>query len=422
VTILSKAAARRAMPLGLAAAVLGGSAMAVLPAQAHDDDKGPHNVILIVGDGMGTAQREAARLDQVGLDGLTAMDSLPVSGMQETDPRDPEATVTDSAAAASAWATGVKTFNGAISVDTEGRSLPTLGLEARKAGKATGLVTTSQVTDASPAAFFSNTSDRGEQSDIARQYLERTKPDVILGGGEDWWFPAGRPGHFQDNPPDDPTEASKGTEGNLVQLARRRGYQYVNSAAQLERARGHKLLGLFANEEMFQQFPEGEGDEYDPRVPLTDMTRKALQVLEKDRDGFFLLVEEEAIDEMSHNNNGPRTLEAMRALEETVELAQAYVDEHPETLLIVTGDHECGGLTIEDEDADDESGDDVSAEDGPFDVADSDKTFVMDWTTTAHTGGPTPVTATGFRADRLDGYYPNTFLHEVMRSVLVERG
>jgi alkaline phosphatase len=410
--------ARTTLPVCLAAAVLGG-ALVTLPAadaQAHGNGRGPHSVIFINGDGMAAAHREAARLDQVGFDGKLAMDSLPVTGLQTTDPRDPKATITDSAAAASAWATGQKTFNGAISVDVNSKPLRTLGQEAKRNGQSTGIVTTAQVTDASPAAFFANTPARSQQSEIARQYLEVSQPDVILGGGEDFWYPAGTPGAYPDAPPDDPSEASHGDRGNLVQRAQQLGYQYVTDGTQLSSARG-KVLGLFANEEMFQQRPEGAGDEYDPVVPLADMTRSALKILDQDRDGFFLLVEEEAVDEMSHNNNATRTLQAMRALDQTVTVAREYVKKHPGTLLVVTGDHECGGLTVEDVDPNDESGT-TSLEDGPFPVAGSSKQFVMDWTTTGHTGAPTPVTAEGFSADRLTGYYPNTNLYTVMKAVL----
>ena len=114
---------------------------------------------------------------------------------------------------------------------------------------------------------------------------------------------------------------------------------------------------------------------------------------------------------------------------------RAYVAEHPDTLLIVTGDHECGGLTIEDVDPDDESGpggtlpqdtavegDTESGEHGPFVVADTDGAFdfALDWTTTGHTGVPTVVTAEGPGSAELTGYYPNTHLHEVMRGALLD--
>ena len=415
---------RRGLAALLAAALAGGGA--VLWDATSDGQAGPaaaRSVILVNGDGMAAAQREAARLDQVGPDGRLAMDSLPVAGLQTTTPRDPVHLVTDSAAAASAWATGVATYNGAISVDVDGTPLPTLGAEAARAGLATGLVTTAQVTDATPAAFFGNSTDRARQDDIARQYLEDSRPQVVLGGGEDWWLPAGREGAHQPRAGDggDP-EVSRSTQGDLLARAQELGYRHVSTAAELAAADGDQLLGLFANEEMFQQRPEGRGDEFAPTVPLADMTAKALEVLSADPDGFFLLVEEEAVDEMGHADNGTRMLEAMRSLEAAVQVARSYVAAHPDTLLVVTGDHESGGLTVEDAEAADESGDGStpSGEDGPFPVAGRpDARFVLDWTTTAHTGVPTVVTAEGPGSEQLSGTYPNTHLHEVMRRTLL---
>jgi alkaline phosphatase len=431
----------------LAVVAVAGGTLALLPAAGAfagggagggqgTADGHPRSVIFVNGDGMGAAHREAARLDQEGFDGQLAMDQLPIAGLQTTDARDPEDTITDSAAGASAWATGVKTYNGAISVDVDGNPLPTIGQEVEEAGLAGGIVTTAQVTDASPAAFFANSTDRAAQDDIARQYLEVSRPEVILGGGEDWWLPAGDEGTYPPRAGDaeDP-EVSRSTQGDLVAQAQDLGYEYVSTAEEFAAADSDLLLGLFANEEMFQQRPEGEGDEFDPVVPLADMTAKALDVLSQDEDGFFLLVEEEAVDEMAHNDNGTRVLESMRSLDAAVEVARAYVAEHPDTLLIVTGDHETGGLAIEDVDPEDESGpggtlpqdtavegETESGEDGPFLVAGTDGAydFALDWTTTSHTGVPTVVTAEGPGSEELTGYYPNTHLHEVMTSVLFD--
>lgn len=376
------------------------------------------NVIFINGDGMGAAMREAARLNLAGFDGRLAMEKLPVSGQLSTDPHDPKATITDSAAAATAWATGEKTYNGAISVDVDGNPLATLGQQAKAAGKATGLVTTAQVTDASPAAFFSNTANRSAQDEIARQYLEVSKPDVILGGGEDWWLPVGNPGAFQDKPAEDTSEASKGTKGDLIKEARQAGYSYVTNGDQLDSAKGKKLLGLFANEEMFQQRAEGQGDVYNPVVGLSTMTGKALSTLEKNMKGFFLMVEEEGTDEFAHSNNATRTLQSMRELEKTVAVVRAYVATHPDTLLVITGDHETGGLAVEEADAADESGDGISAEDGPFSIRGSEKSFYIDWTTSGHTGVDVPVNAAGPMADRFTGKHANTYVYEVLRQAL----
>ena len=375
------------------------------------------NVIFVNGDGMAAAHREAARLFHAGLDGQLVMDTFPVSGQLTTSPDDPDTAITDSAAGASAWATGVATYNGAISVDPDGNPLPVLGGEAKRAGKATGLVTTAQVTDASPAAFFANAVDRAAQDDIARQYLEVTKPDVILGGGEDWWLPAGTPGAYPDRPAEDPQEYSRGTKGDLIAQARADGYQYVSTAGQLQAARPGKLLGLFANEEMFQQRAEGQGDVYQPVVSLADMTRKALSALSTDRDGFFLLIEEEAVDEFAHRNNGARTLQAMGELDEAVAVAKAFAARNRDTLVVVTGDHETGGLAVEDVDAEDES----TGEDGPFPVEGTPFRFVIDWTTTGHTGQDVPVTAYGPQAERLTGKHPNTYVHEVLEPLLTRR-
>ncbi|MCO1660350.1 alkaline phosphatase [Pseudonocardia humida] len=402
-----------------AAVVVAVTATAGRPAPAAVATGPARSVIFITGDGMGEAHRAAGRLHLVGPEGQLQMDQLPHSGSLTTDPRDPGSVITDSAAGASAWATGQKTYNGAISVDVEGNALPTIGQQAKAAGKATGLVTTAQVTDATPAAFFASTTDRALQDQIARQYLEVSEPDVILGGGEDWWLPAGSPGAYPDNPPEDPDEASQGEEGDLVAAAQAAGYAYVSTAEELDAASGPKLLGLFANQEQFQQEPEGQGDVYSPVVGLATMTEKALDTLDAAPDGFFLLVEEEAVDEFAHANNGEKMLLAMRELDAAVAVARAYVAEHPDTLLVVTGDHETGGLAVEDgTDTEDESGDGDSAEDGPFPAAGSGLPFTMDWTTGQHTGGAVPVTADGPGAERFSGQHPNTHVHEVLSTAL----
>lgn len=195
----------RAQSLALAAAVvasLAGVGGAVARPSSSDapvafsghDDRTARNVIFIQGDGMGIAHREFIRLATKGHSGELNMDSLRYAGWTHTDPDDPDDTVTDSAAAATAFASGVKTYNGAVGVDVNQRVVPTLLENARAMGKATGLVTTAQVTDASPAAFGAHVPDRADQSEIARQFLVSSKPDVILGGGEDRWLPAGTPG------------------------------------------------------------------------------------------------------------------------------------------------------------------------------------------------------------------------------------
>jgi alkaline phosphatase len=387
------------------------------------------NVILMVGDGLGIAAREATRLHTVGQDGELAMDQLRYAGSTHTDSKDPDEAVTDSAASATAFATGVRTYNGAVSVDVDGTPVRSLLEDARDLRKATGLVTTAQVTDATPAAFGSHVPDRGTQTEIARQFLEVTKPDVILGGGEDWWYPTGDEGAYPDDPADRRPEVSRSTIGNLVERAEGLGYDYVSTPGELAASDADRILGLFANEEMFEQEPEGQGDEYAPVVSLRTMTEKALDVLSEDRHGFFLMVEEEAIDEFAHNNNAARTLQAGQAFDETVALVREFAEEHRNTLVVVVGDHETGGMHIENVDPADESGDadnpstavTQSLEDGPFPVAGSQLQFTVDWTTGNHTGAATPLTAEGPGAQRLARVQDSTHVHDVILDAMDRR-
>ena len=106
------------------------------------------------------------------------------------------------------------------------------------------------------------------------------------------------------------------------------------------------MLGLFANEEMFRQAPEGERDGYDPPVSLAEMTAAAIAILSRNPEGFFLLVEEAAIDRMAHRNNARLTLRGVLELDRAVQVARRYAEAHPDTLVVVTADHETGGLAI----------------------------------------------------------------------------
>ena len=371
------------------------------------------NVIFIQGDGMGVAHRELLRLALKGQNGDLVMNKMQVTGLVHTDSADTAQAVTDSAAAATAYATGVRSYNGAIGVDVNGKPVTNLLERARAAGKSTGLVTTAQVTDASPGAFSAHVANRSDQSEIARQIIEQSRVDVVLGGGEDWWYPAGNPGAWPDNPPTDPTEQSKGTKGNLVDRAKQLKYQYVTNAAELGKVNKGKVLGLFANEEMFEYHNEGEGDLYDPSVRLPVMATKAIDLLSRDRDGFFLFIEEEGIDEMAHHSNAKLMIKAGAELDRTVKIALDFAARTPGTLVLVVGDHETGGLAIENVDPNDENGSGEQSEDTVA-IAHSNLKMVADWTTNGHTGAASPVTASGPGAQRLAGFIKNTQVHDAV--------
>ncbi|MBN9743858.1 MULTISPECIES: alkaline phosphatase [unclassified Amycolatopsis] len=403
---------RKTMVLTAAVLAVAGAVPAV--AMAGDgpaaDSPGWHpkarNIVYIQGDGMGAAQREFVRLATTGRKGDLVMNRLPVTGMVHTDPDDPEELVTDSAAAATALATGHKTRNGAVGQDAQGRRLLTVLEQAKRAGKSTGLVTTAQVTGASPAAFASHVPSRDLQSDIAKQYITESRPEVLLGGGEDWWLPKGDPGAW----PDKPGEESRSTHGNLIEQAKRSGYTYVRNASELAATRAPRLLGLFANEDMVDYGPDGKGA-YQPKVALPVMAKKALDTLSANPRGFFLFLEEEGIDGMSHENNAHGVLDAGRALDAAVAEVLRFTRSHPDTLVIIGGDHETGGLAIENTDGAPEGN-----EDGPFPVPGTKLSLTVDWTSGDHSGVPTPVTATGPGSDRLDGTLDNTDVYRAMVS------
>ena len=169
---------------------------------------------------------------------------------------------------------------------------------------------------------------------------------------------------------------------------------------------------------MFEHREEGHGDLYEPAVPLTEMAAKALDILSKDRDGFFVLIEEEAIDEMAHENNAGLMIKSGAALDATVKLAVDFARKHPGTLIVVQGDHETGGLTIENPDTADESGEELSKEDGPFTVKGTNLQVFADWTTGGHTGADTPITASGPGSEAFDGVIDNTDVHDAIAKAM----
>ena len=389
------------------------------------------NVILLIGDGMGQAHRFAGQLLAAGRDGRLAMDRLAHLGQMGTMSADPRTFVTDSAAAATAIATGVKTHNGSVSIDPEGRKRPTILELAKTSGRSVGLISTCQITDATPAAFAAHVPHRADQSEVARQYIERSRVDVILGGGAAHWFPYGAM-----LPPTlgmDPKWRGIGSDGDLVSRARGLGYEFVANAAGLHaclhrrrQESGGPLLGLFAAQEFFTQSEEGSGAEYDPPVSLADLTSAAIDILSRNPAGFFLMVEESAIDRMAHRNNAPLMLKGVLELDRAVQVALAFADQAPDTLIVVTADHECGGLAVAGSEDQPYACEPVgglldtllAGEDGPFPVADADYGFVLGWATTGHTAAPVPISASGPGSELLSGSIENTDLFHAMANAM----
>jgi alkaline phosphatase len=278
------------------------------------------NIIFLIPDGYSTAFATNYRWYK-GADSV--MDTLLV-GMMKTHSANSE--VTDSAAAGTAMATGVKTNNGMISVTPDGQAVKTILEAAEETGKSSGLVATSTITHATPAVFASHVSSRGSEADIAPQLLE--KVDVLLGGGKQFFLPESMGGRQK--------------ERNLIEEAKQAGYQYTEDRDQLLDVKGDKVLGLFAQSGMA---PELDRDETN-QPSLEEMTAKAIEVLKKDKDGFFLVVEGSQIDWAGHAHDAAWAMKDTEAFEEAVKVALDFARENGKTLVIIAGDHDTGGMSV----------------------------------------------------------------------------
>lgn len=350
----------------------------------------PVRIILFIGDGMGPVQRAAARWVAVGPNGQLAMDALPVAGWSRT--ANVLGGITDSAAAATAMATGVKTTNGKIGQLPDGTPLVTILEQAQTRGLAVGLVTNTQMAHATPAAFAAHTGSRYAMAEIARQLLA-ARVDVLFGGGENAFLPEALTGAYP--------EPGARTDGrNLIAEAVDAGYTYIWDLAGLhavDPAVSPRVLGLFADEGLPR-----------PHTPsLAALTEKALAVLGRNPQGFFLMVEGGQIDWACHSNDAALAIEDTLGFDAAVAVAQQYAQTAENTLLIVTGDHETGGMTLS-----------QSANGGQTFTMLDGAPFYVTWTSDDHTAAHVPVTAQGPWSKQAAGSYENTHIYELMVAAL----
>ena len=292
----------------------------------------PKNIIIMLADGAAPTQWDFGRYSSTVLrkqpfvttDIVFKQGTL---GLLTTSPSD--AYVVDSAAAGSAMATGFKVNNGAVSVTPDGKALLTVMEAAKAKGKRVGLVTTATVHDATPAAFSLHAKSRRDSLALVDQYLA-LEPDVLMGGGADYFLPEGVPG-------------GKRKDGkDVIAAFRAKGWQVVSNTAELKAASGPKLLGLFADDDM-----DFENDRDPAREPSTaEMAAAALRVLSQaSPNGFVLLVENENVDTAGHANDAAALMRALWAFDDAVKVALDFQRTSPATLVVVTGDHETGGFS-----------------------------------------------------------------------------
>lgn len=354
---------------------------------------GTNSIILFIGDGMGDAHRLAAKWAAVGKTGILSMDDMPTKGWAKTGSANNP--VTDSAAAATAMASGVKTNNGVIGMDADLNLVTTILERAKRRGKMVGLVTTTQISHATPAAFAAHIADRNLMTDIAEQVMD-AEVDVLLGGGEDEFLPTTEIGCFP--------EAGERRDGrNLINEALSAGYTFVcdpTAFSAVDTLSTVRLLGLFADEGMTRPFSP----------TLAEMTKKTIAILSKSNEGFFLMVEGGQIDWAGHSKDAENVISDTVDLDNSVRVALDYAAVNNDTLVIVTADHETGGMSVS------LSSSGAPDEDGPFAMPDGTK-FYVNWSTTGHTSSDVPVTSMGPSSDMLTGIHENTYLFDVMLSV-----
>ncbi|MHB8908124.1 MAG: alkaline phosphatase [Syntrophales bacterium] len=289
------------------------------------------NIILLIGDGMGPSQFGAARLYSnrvVGKD-LRMVEVMKDGRTAYVVNETADSTVTESAAAATQIACGVKVPARAAGMGTDGKTPCTTILEMAKAGgKATGLVTTSGITDATPASFSAHVPHRSDEVSVAAQELG-LGVDVLMGGRKIFFLPEASGGKRKDG-------------RNLLDEAKKAGYAVVGTADELRQAPDGKILGLFNMGNMAFEI-----DRPTTREPsLAEMTLKTLQVLSKSPKGFFAMIEGGRIDHAAHRNDAAATIRDMLAFDAAVGAALDFARQNPDTLLIVTADHETGGMAL----------------------------------------------------------------------------
>jgi alkaline phosphatase len=285
------------------------------PAEKSAKDKSkPVNIILFIGDGMGPAQISAA----VALsDNTLYIERFPYAGYCETSSSNNY--VTDSAAGGTAIATGVKTKNGMIGMAPDSTMLTSIMELANKQGLSTGLVSTSAITHATPASFVAHNAGRGNYEDIALDFMNGTI-DVFIGGGQD---------HFM----------KRKDNKDLTAELRQKGYEVVLTLDELKNAKSQKIAGLLDKEHM-AKVTEG-------RVGMLEaMTEKAIEILSKNKNGFILMVEGSQIDFAGHGNDIIWQVSEVLDLDNAIGKAYDFAGRSKNTLVVVTADHETGGLLL----------------------------------------------------------------------------
>ncbi|KGK01194.1 alkaline phosphatase [Thalassotalea sp. ND16A] len=325
------------------------------------------NVILMIGDGMGAQQvglleeyaRRAPDSTYNNKNNKTALSKFADAGQIGLSLNAPYGSsgslVVDSACSATQLATGFAAGSEMIGLDSDGNIVETILEKAKAQGKATGLVSDTRITHATPAAFASHQPHRSFEATIAEELIESGNVDVMLSGGARVFLPQSIKTDTHERSvmaalgaPDSIYKKSKRRDNRnlLVEAKDSYGYQLAFDNNQLEQAQGDKLLGLFANSGMLDgiAYTECKADNSCSQPSLKDMTLKALELLSTDPDGFFLMIEGGQIDWAGHVNDAGWMLHELLKFDEAVDAVYEWVKDRSDTLVVVTADHETGSF------------------------------------------------------------------------------
>ena len=329
--------------------------------KTSNDTDNKESIILMIGDGMGFEHLKLARWVERGINNSLPLELLPMQLNVTT--RSADNAITDSAAAATAMATGSKTNNGMLSISPSLEILETILEISYDLGKSIGIVTTTAITHATPAAFITHVQTRSDTTEISRQIVENSTVDVLFGGGSNDF-----------------------TTSQLIQLEED-GYDIINNRSELMELDLNKIIGLFASSHL--PYEKNRDQEITPS--LTEMTTKAIEILSQDPAGFFLMVEGGRIDHAAHANDKVNVALETIEFSNAVDKAISFSKEHGDVLLIVTADHETGGLTILDESLNDNVPSvNNSLEENMILRIERINNISVDWSTTYHTNSKVP--------------------------------
>ncbi len=335
---------------------------------ANTENPKPKNIILLIGDGMGLSEVSASLFynkTTTNFERFSTIGLIKTSSSNEL--------ITDSAAGATAFSTGIKTYNGAIGVDKDSIAVETILEQLVKKGYATGLVATSSIVHATPASFYAHSKSRRLYEDIAT-FLPSANIDFLAGGGTKFFN-------------------SREDGKDLFSEFKKNGYKVHTK--ELPKSISKKKQVILLREDEMPKMLDGRGDF------LPNATKLALEALSKNETGFFLMIEGSQIDWGGHDNDADYLISELLDFDKTIGAVLDFSKKNGETLVIVTADHETGGFTL-------------SADSGDYNK------IKPKFSTSGHSATMVPVFAEGPGASLFGGIYENTEIYHKMKSLLLE--